>query len=286
MKRWVYVNGNVVTAEQAVVSVFDRGFLMADAVYEVTAVLDGKLIDFAGHCQRLARSLSELEIANPHTPQQWLELHRQLVQRNQLVEGLVYLQISRGNSGDRDFAYPPSDTPPTVVMFTQSKPGMAHPAIASTGLKVITVADIRWGRRDIKTVQLLYPAMAKMMATKTGADEAWFVQDGLVTEGTSNNAYILRGQVMITRQLNNDILHGTTRGAVLQIAHELGLAVEQRGFSVAEALQADEAFITSASAFILPVVELDGQPIGSGRPGANTQQLRQAYIARARQQAI
>ena len=188
MTRTVYLNGAYLPETEAKVSIFDRGFLMADGVYEVTSVLGGKLIDFGGHCVRLARSLSELEMQNPHSEAEWLAIHRELVQLNGITDGMIYLQVTRGNPGDRDFAYPSADTKPTVVLFTQDKPGLAENPAAKTGWRVISVPDVRWGRRDIKTVQLLYPSMAKMMAKKAGVDDSWFVEDGAVTEGTSNNA--------------------------------------------------------------------------------------------------
>ncbi|MFN7053247.1 MAG: D-amino-acid transaminase, partial [Gemmobacter sp.] len=249
MSRTVYVNGEYLPEEEAKVSVFDRGFLMADGVYEVTSVLDGKLIDFAGHCTRLARSLSELEMQNPHSDEDWLAIFREIVARNGVEDGMVYLQVTRGNPGDRDFAYPSDDVKPTVVLFTQSKPGLADSPAAKTGWKVISIPDVRWGRRDIKTVQLLYPSMAKMAAKKAGVDDAWLVEDGFVTEGTSNNAYIVKGNKIITRALSHDILHGITRAAVLRFASEAQMEVEERNFTIAEAQTADEAFITSASAF-------------------------------------
>ena len=287
MSRTVYVNGAYVPEAEAHVSVFDRGFLMADGVYEVTSVLDGKLIDFAGHLKRLARSLSELEIENPLSDADWLAVHREMVARNGITDGLVYLQVTRGNPGDRDFAFPdPATTKPTVVLFTQSKPGLADNPQARTGLKVISIDDIRWGRRDIKTVQLLYPSMGKMMAKKVGVDDAWFVEDGLVTEGTSNNAYIVTGNKIITRQLSNDILHGITRAAVLRYAAEAQMEVEERSFTVAEAKAADEAFITSASAFVMPVVELDGARIGAGVPGPVATRLREIYLEESRKAAV
>ncbi|MFP1644399.1 D-amino-acid transaminase [Pontitalea aquivivens] len=287
MSRTVYVNGAYVPEAEAQVSVFDRGFLMADGVYEVTSVLDGKLIDFAGHLKRLARSLSELEIENPLSDAEWLAVHREMVARNGIADGLVYLQVTRGNPGDRDFAFPdPATTRPTVVLFTQSKPGLADNPQARTGLKVIGIDDIRWGRRDIKTVQLLYPSMGKMMAKKAGVDDAWFVEDGLVTEGTSNNAYIVTGNRIVTRQLSNDILHGITRAAVLRYAAEAQMEVEERSFTVAEAKAADEAFITSASAFVMPVVELDGARIGTGVPGPVATRLREIYLEESRKAAV
>lgn len=286
MTRIVHVNGAFVPEAEAKVSVFDRGFLMADGVYEVTSVLGAKLIDFAGHCVRLARSLSELEMTNPHTDAEWLDLFREIVTLNGVVDGMVYLQVTRGNPGDRDFAYPAADLPPTVVMFTQSKPGLAENPAAKAGWKVISVPDIRWGRRDIKTVQLLYPSMAKMAAKKAGVDDSWFVEDGAVTEGTSNNAYIVKGNRIITRALSADILHGITRAAVLRYAAEAQMEVEERPFTLAEAQGADEAFVTSASAFVMPVVEVDGVAVGSGKPGAVVARLREIYLDEMRKTAI
>lgn len=286
MTRTVYLNGEYLPENEAKVSVFDRGFLMADGVYEVTSVLGGKLIDFAGHCVRLARSLSELEMKNPHTEAEWLAIHREMVARNGIVDGMIYLQVTRGNPGDRDFAYPGPETEPTVVLFTQSKPGLAENPAAKTGWKVISIPDIRWGRRDIKTVQLLYPSMGKMAAKKAGVDDSWFVEDGVVTEGTSNNAYIVKGGKIITRQLSNDILHGITRAAVLRFAVEAQMEVEERPFAIAEAQAADEAFITSASAFVMPVVEVDGKPVGTGKPGAVVARLREIYLDEMRKAAV
>lgn len=286
MNRIVYVNGEFLPETEARVSVFDRGFLMADGVYEVTSVLGSKLIDFEGHCRRLARSLSELDMTNPHTDAEWLAIHRDLVARNGVTDGMVYLQVTRGNPGDRDFAYPPEGTPPTVVLFTQSKPGLADSPAARTGWRVISIPDERWGRRDIKTVQLLYPSMGKMMAKKAGVDDAWFVEDGFVTEGTSNNAYIVKGNRIITRALSHDILHGITRAAVLRFAREAQFEVEERNFTVDEAKDADEAFITSASAFVMPVVEIDGAAIGTGKPGTVAARLREIYLDEMRKAAI
>lgn len=284
MSRIVYVNGDYLPEEEAKVSVFDRGFLFADGVYEVTSVLDGKLIDFAGHAKRLERSLSELDMDSPVTKEELLEIHRQLVARNELVDGLIYLQVTRG-AADRDFVYP-TGARPTLVLFTQSKPGLARTPVADAGIRVISIPDIRWGRRDIKTVQLLYPSMGKMMAKAEGKDDAWMVEDGLVTEGTSNNAYIVKDGRIITRHLGNEILHGITRAAVLRFAREAQMQVEERSFSIDEAQNADEAFITSASAFVMPVVEIDGVQLGDGKPGAVSRRLREIYLEESRKVAI
>lgn len=277
MSRTVYVNGEYLPEEEATVSIFDRGFLFADGVYEVTSVLGGKLIDFEGHAVRLERSLAELGMAMPVTKDDLLEVHRELVARNEIDEGLVYLQVTRG-AADRDFAYPPEDVPQTIVLFTQAKPGLANAPAAQRGIKVISIEDQRWGRRDIKTVQLLYPSMGKMAAKAAGADDAWMVQDGAVTEGTSNNAYIVKGNTIITRHLSNDILHGITRAAVLRFAREAQMQVEERAFTIEEAQGADEAFVTSASTFVMPVVEIDGAEVGTGQPGQVARRLREIYL--------
>lgn len=285
--RTVYVNGDYLPETEAKVSIFDRAFLMADGVYEVTSVLGGKLIDFEGHLARLERSLNELDIKKPAAFDDLLEIHRELVRANQIEDGLVYLQVTRGSDGDRDFAFPDRETTePTVVLFTQSKPGLATSPQAETGLKIISIDDQRWGRRDIKTVQLLYPSMGKMMAKAAGCDDAWMVEEGHVTEGTSNNAYIVKGGKIITRQLSNDILHGITRAAVLRFAREAQMEVEERSFTIDEAQAADEAFVTSASAFVMPVVEIDGASIGGGAPGPVAKRLREIYLDESLKAAI
>ena len=287
MSRTVYLNGAYVPEEDAKISIFDRGFLMADGVYEVTSVIDGKLIDFDGHTTRLDRSLRELDMENPISRDDLLEAHRELVRLNAINEGLVYLQITRGAPNDRDFVFPdPDETPQTIVMFTQNKPGLAENPTAKKGIKIISIEDIRWGRRDIKTVQLLYPSMGKMMAKKQGADDAWMVEDGAVTEGTSNNAYIVKDGKIITRPLSNDILHGITRAAVLRFAQEAQMEVIERDFTIAEAQEADEAFITSASTFVMPVVEIDSQPLGTGTPGPMVTRLREIYLEESLKRAI
>ena len=285
--RTVYLNGEYMPENEAHVSIFDRGFLMADGVYEVTSVLDGKLIDFDGHAVRLQRSLDALEMRSPISKAELLEVHRELVRLNGIDEGMIYLQVTRGAPGDRDFVFPdPETTAPTIVLFTQNKPGLAENPAAKKGIKVISIEDIRWGRRDIKTVQLLYPSMGKMMAKKAGADDAWMVEDGFVTEGTSNNAYIVKGNRIITRALSNDILHGITRAAVLRFAREAQMEVEERSFTIDEAKEADEAFVTSASTFVMPVVEIDGVALGEGVPGRVAPRLREIYLEESRKAAV
>jgi D-alanine transaminase len=284
MSRIVYVNGAWLPEEAAKVSVFDRGFLFADGVYEVTSVLEGRLVDFDGHLARLHRSLGELEMPSPATDADLLAIHRELVGRNGLAEGIVYLQVTRG-AADRDFVWPEAPEP-SLVLFTQTM-ALVDTARAREGIRVISVPDIRWRRRDIKTVQLLAPSISKMLARKAGKDDAWMVEDGLVTEGTSSNAYILtRDGVLVTRELSHAILHGITRAAVLALAREGQVRIEERAFGIDEAREATEAFVTAASAFVTPVVEIDGQPVGDGRPGPVTRRLRELYLAEARRRAI
>ncbi|ACS54841.1 D-amino-acid transaminase [Rhizobium sp. WSM1325] len=283
--RQVYVNGDYLPETEARISVFDRGFLFADGVYEVTLVLDRKLVDFAGHMRRLRHSLGELDMAFALTNEKLLDIHRELIRRNDIEEGLVYLQVTRG-AADRDFLFPADATPRTVVVFTQKKSLVDSP-LAERGLHVITVEDLRWRRCDIKTVQLLYPSMAKMEAKSRGADDAWMVRDGFVTEGSSNNAYMvtLEGTV-VTRDLSTDILRGITREAVLQCAQDLQLRIEERPFTVEEVENAAEAFSTSSSGLVSPVVRINERVVGKGTPGPMAARLRQLYLERSRASAI
>ncbi|NKK75594.1 D-amino-acid transaminase [Rhizobium leguminosarum bv. viciae] len=275
MTRTVYLNGAWFPETEARVSVFDRGFLFADAIYEVTAVIGGKLIDYYGHAARLQRSLSELGIDCPLSEASLLDVHRDIVRRNQLDEGLIYLQISRGVA-DRDFAYP-ANALPTLVLFTQAKPVLNNPR-SEIGLSIATLPDWRWERRDIKTVQLLYPSMAKMEAMRRGADDAWLVQDGLVTEGSAATAHIVKADgTLVTRGLSNALLHGITRASIIDLARGAGMVVEERAFSVTEAQQAAEAFITSATNFATSVVKIDDFIIGDGKPGPIAGNLRKLY---------
>ena len=243
--RIVYLNGAFLPFEEAKVPVMDRGFLFADGIYEVSAVLDGRLVDNAAHLARLDRSLGEIGIHNPHSLDEWERLETELVARNGLAEGLVYMQVTRGVY-ERDFGFPPADTAPTVVMFTQAKTVAANP-LAERGAKVITVEDIRWKRRDIKSVALLAQVLAKQAAVAAGGSEAWMVEDGAVTEGSSSTAFIVTlDRRLVTRPLSTALLPGITRAAVLRLAAEADLVVEERLFSVEEARAAQEAFYTSA----------------------------------------
>ena len=280
MSRIVYVNGEYLPEKAAKISVFDRGFLFADAVYEVTSVLDGRLVDNRGHLARLRRSLEALRIPMPLDEGEIEAVQRSLIERNGLENGIVYMQIARG-AADRDFPYP-KETTPSLVMFTQARPLIDVPA-ARDGIKVISVPDVRWARRDIKTVGLLAAVMAKQAALDAGAHDAWFVEDGKVTEGSSNNAYIVNADGrIVTRRLGNEILHGVTRATVLEISRQAQVEVEERAFTLEEAYTAREAFVTSASIFVLPVVEIDGRRIAGGEPGPITRRLRTLYIEAAR----
>jgi len=284
MSRIAYVNGAFVPIEEARISILDRGFIFADGIYEVTAVLDRGLIDNKAHLARLQRSLSEIKLPSPVTMDELTRLELELVRRNGLTEGGVYLQITRG-AADREFAFPKGDVTPNLVMFTQARQLVDSPD-ARTGIAVKSVADIRWKRRDIKSVALLAQVLAKQEAVAAGCGEAWMVEDGNVTEGASSSAFIItRGGAIVARPLSNEILPGVTRKAVLALAEEENLTIEERRFSLAEAFEAAEAFNSSASGFVMPVVRIDGKTIGNGAPGPLTLRLRELYIAHARQTA-
>lgn len=276
MSRIVYVNGSFVPYEEARIPIMDRGFLFGDGIYEVSAVLGGKLIDNEAHLARLERSLGEIRIENPYTREKWIELEKEIVRRNGLQEGLVYMQVTRGVA-ERDFAFP-KDVEPTVVMFTQEKNMRTAPA-AQKGTAVITVPDLRWKRRDIKSVSLLAQVLAKQAAAEAGVGEAWMVEDGKVTEGGSSTSFIItRDGTIVTRQLSTALLPGITRKTVIRLAQEAQLRVEERAFSVEEALEAQEAFLTSATSLVLPVVSIDGKPVADGKVGPMVKRLRELYL--------
>jgi len=279
MSRIVYVNGEYLAEEDAKISVFDRGFLFADAVYEVSAVLKGKLVDNDAHLKRLARSLGELKMTPPATGEEIEAIQMELIRHNSIDEGVIYLQATRG-AADRDFAFPKNSIP-SLVMFTQKKSLSQNPA-ADVGITVITVPDIRWKRRDIKTVFLLPASMAKQAALDAGANDAWFVEDGFVNEGSSNNAFIVThdGKI-VTRHLGTEILHGITRKSVMELAKRENLEIEERPFTPEEAAEAREAFSTSASAFVMPVVKIDGHVLGNGVPGPVSEKMRKLYVEMA-----
>src|SRR5438874_3969858 len=280
-----YVNGAFVPLSEAKVSVLDRGFLFADGIYEVAAVLDGKLVDNASHLARLERSVGEIALPLPESLARIEEIQKDLVRRNNLVSGLVYLEVTRGADTGRDFAFP-KGVKPTLIMFTSIKDIINAPS-AKTGINVITVPDLRWTRRDIKSVALLAQVLAKQAAAAAGAGEAWMIEDGKVTEGGSSSCFILTQEdVIVTRQNGSEILPGCTRKAVVALAEERQLRVEERAFTIEEALAAKEAFTTSASVFVQPVVSIDGKPVGNGKPGPMAQRLREIYVDFAKATAV
>ncbi|MGO1298109.1 MAG: D-amino-acid transaminase [Vibrio sp.] len=284
MERTVYLNGEYLLESKASVSIFDRGFLFADAVYEVTAVLQGKLIDNAGHFRRLERSCRELNLTLPVTYQELTAIQHDLIAKNELQEGGIYLQLTRGNEGDRDFSYS-AGIAPTLMLFTQARNLVNSPKVQQ-GIKVISYEDMRWRRRDIKTTSLLPACMAKHAAHEAQADDVWLIENGYVTEGGSSNAYIVTQEgTIVTRPLSNDILHGITRASLMTLAEELGVTVEERYFTIDEAYSAQEAFISSATTFVWPVVAIDDKPIGDGKPGTIALALRDIYIRTAQAMA-
>ena len=278
MSRTVYVNGEFLPESEGKISIFDRGFLFADGVYEVTAVVNGKLVDYDPHMQRLERSLAELRIAWPCTKDELKSMHLEIARRNGLTEGIIYMQITRG-AADRSFNFP-KEAKPTLIAFTQVMKLVDNPN-AVKGVAVVTIADLRWARRDIKTVMLLAPVLGKQEAYEKGAQEAWMVEDGFITEGTSSNAYIVKDGKVITRGLSNAILAGCTRRSLFRLAQEHGIVIEERAFTADEAYAADEAFLTSASQFVMPITEIDGKRIGGGQPGPVVRKLRELFLQEA-----
>ncbi len=278
MSRIAYVNGRYLPHKRASVHVEDRGFQFADAAYEVIAARAGRLVDQAMHLARLHRSLAALKISPPMSDAALGTVMREVLRRNGIAEGFLYLQVTRG-SAPRDFAFP-KRAEPGLVMTARRHRGPAAKLIEE-GVGVITLADIRWARPDIKSVSLLPNALGKQQAKEAGAYEAWQVdRDGNVTEGTSSNAWIVTstGEV-VTRQADAGILNGVTRLGLIGLLQREGLRLVERPFSVAEAKAAREAFLTSTTNFVLPVVSIDGAPIGNGHPGSITRQLREAYDA-------
>lgn len=282
MNGIVYLNGNYLPAAEAQVSVFDRGFLFGDGVYEVVPVVNNALIDRDYFLERLSQSTGKIDLNWPCSPDELLEIVEELVRRNDPGEGYVYLQITRGVA-DRDFAYP-NGIEPTLMAYTGSLPVIDNP-LARVGVKVVTVEDLRWKRRDIKSLNLLGQCMAKQQARLSGAFEGWMVEDGIVTEGASSSAYIVKNQRLITRPLSNTILPGIRRRVILELLEEQKLDVELRPFTVAEALEADEAFLSSATTMVLPVISIDGKPIGAGKPGPFARHVRDLYLKKVRAEA-
>jgi D-alanine transaminase len=282
LSRIVYVNGQYPQEEDAKISIFDRGFIFGDGVYEVVPVINGQLVDKEYFLQRLDRSLGELSIAWPCSKQEYLQVMQQLVLRNKLQEGVVYSQVTRGIA-DRSFPFP-ADTAPSFVAFTSAMQILENPD-AATGIAVATTDDLRWKRRDIKSINLLAQCLAKQDAVSRGASEGWMVEDGFVTEGVTSTAYIVKEGKVITRPLSNLILPGIRRRTLLEISQQQGIELEERLFTVDEALHADEAFISSATTIALPVVSIDGHVIGDGKPGVICMKLRELYKKRLVEEA-
>ena len=284
MKRIVYLNGEYLPEDEAKISIFDRAVLFGDAIYEVAGVIDSKLIDFDSHMQRYRRSLAELDIPAPLDRDEILSTFRKLVELNQITEGLVYLQVTRGEA-DRDFVWQ-GELKPTVFMFTQQKLSTDNDA-ANTGVRLQSVDDIRWARRDIKSVNLLGQVLAKKAASDAGAYEALMVDtDGYITECGATSFFIVTGDLLLTRPISNAILSGVTRKALVALCNTHGIRLVETRFSLKEALQADEAFISGASSYVIPVVQIDEQKIGSGRPGPCFLKLREIYLEHVRTNAI
>lgn len=281
MNGIVFLNGAFVEARHAQVSVFDRGYLFGDGVYEVLPVIDTKLIDRENFLIRLKNSLATVEIPWPYSEERYLDILEELVRRNDVEEGGVYTQVTRGVAM-RDFAYPPVE--PCCMAFAFKKTLVDNP-LATTGVSVATVDDIRWKRRDIKSISLLGQCMAKQQAVTAGAYEGWMVEDGYVTEGTASTAYICKDDTIITRPLSRAILPGIRRKSLLKLAELEGVRIEQRLFSVEEAYQADEAFLSSATTIVLPIVSIDGKTIGTGKPGKYAALMRHLYLTMARDES-
>lgn len=279
-----YVNGQFLPENEASISIFDRGFLFGDGIYEAISVIGGKLIDVAPHLARLDRSLDAVGMRAPHSHDEIIAILRELVARNSFTEGLLYFQITRGVA-PRTFNFPANSVASSLVAFTLPMPLLDRDDVVE-GLKVISVPEQRWKRRDIKSIGLLPQCLGKQAAAEQGCYEAIMIEDGMVTEGTSSSFYIVKDRTLITRQLSTSILPGVTRRAVLALADQDGIKIEERLFSLEEVYAADEACLTSASSFVIPVVEIDGKPVGNGKPGKLVMHLRAHYIKQALTNAI
>ncbi len=282
MEGVVFLNNKFMQADQAKVSIFDRGYLFGDGVYEVVPVIHSCLIDRDNFLERLDYSLSMVGIDWPCSREQYLAMLEELIHRNNLVEGGVYTQVTRGVA-PRDFGFP-GDCSPSCMAFALKKKLVDNP-LAKSGVSVVTVPDIRWKRRDVKSIALLGQCLAKEEAVKKGAFEGWMVEDGFVTEGTSSTAYIVKGQTIVTRPLSRSILPGIRRKSLLRLARKEKIAIEERLFTVKEALEADEAFLSSATTLVLPITQIDGRTIGDGKPGRMAEHLRELYIRMAFEEA-
>lgn len=278
MARTAYVNGRYVDHGAAAVHIEDRGYQFADGVYEVCEISNGHVVDETRHFDRLDRSLSELRIKAPMSRAALRVVLHEIVRRNRVRDGLVYVQVTRGVA-PRDHAFPAPGTPPSLVMTAKSVRPSKGDAAAQAGISVVSLPENRWPRVDIKSVSLLPNVLAKQHAREKGAQEAWFVDaDGMVTEGSSTNAWIVtKDGVLVTRPAENGILRGITRTTLLDLANRLGVRVEERRFTIAEAQQAREAFVTAASSLVMPVVNIDGTSVGNGNPGSIALELRRLF---------
>jgi D-alanine transaminase len=277
--RTVWLNGEFLPETEAKVPIFDRGLLFAQGVYEVTPVIDGHFHNWPHHAARLGRSMELARIADDTD---WPPILNELIKRNALTEGRIYLQVTGGAPTDRDFLSPLPPVPATRFAFTQAAPVVDQPK-ALEGLRVILHPEGRWALRSAKTTQLLYAVLAKEVSRDAGVDDAWLVDNGMVTEGTSANAHIIDSRgVLVSHPVDHGVLPGISRLSVLPLAQDMGLAIEERAFSVEELFAAREAFVTSATTVVMPVVEVDGRKIGDGRPGALTAELRKRYVERLR----
>jgi len=282
MSNIVFLNGDFLPADEAKVSIFDRGYLFGDGIYEVVPVINGKVIDKEPFFERFNGSLSKISLSAPYCKAEIIAILDTLIAKNDLVEGGIYMQVTRGVA-PREF-YFPENTPTTFMAFVFHKAIIDSP-LAKTGVKVVSCEDIRWKRRDIKSISLLGQVLAKEEVHQKGAYEGWMVEDGFVTEGTSSSAYIIKDGVIITRPLSTAILPGIRRKVLMNLTKEHGIKVEERLFTLEEALNADEAFMSSATVFVLPIIEIDGRVIGDGKAGAITQKLRAFYVEAALKEA-
>ena len=277
MNKQVYVNGKYFDKNDAVVSVFDRGFLFADSVYEVTAVINGFLVDWNAHFSRLKNSLKEINLNFNIQEKQIFSIQKNLIEKNKIKEGLVYIQVTRG-VGERDFNFSETQFKPTIVIFTQEKK-ILNTDRAKEGIKIVTLEEKRWKRRDIKTTQLLASSMGKSEASKIGKDDCWFIENGFITEGSSSNAFIINDKnEVITRELSHNLLGGITRSSLLHFCKKNNMKFRESKFTELEAKNANEAFITSATNFVVPVIEIDGDKVGKGVVGSHVKKFQKLYL--------
>ena len=270
------MNGEFFSKQEASISIFDRGFLFSDAVYEVSAVIGSQLVDWQEHFVRLTRSLDHLNIVNNFQEKDFYQIQKKLIKENELEEGLCYIQVTRGIA-ERDFNFAKNSSAPTVVIFTQEKLILNNPA-SKVGIKIITVPDDRWRRRDIKTTQLLAQSLAKTHAVQKGVDDCLLIQGGFVNEGSSSNAFIIKDKRIVTPSLSNDILGGITRSSVIRFCQKNNIELEEKRINIDDLMEAQEVFLTSSTGFVLPVIEIDGRHVGNGLVGDMVKEIQQIYL--------